>query len=279
MNYIDFHVHAFADKIAVRTIDTLQKTAGVEPATNGTLAATQARMREWGVDGMVLLSIATKPSQHLVCNNWAASVKSECIFPFGSVHPDGADALAELERIKALGLYGVKLHPDYQGFYADEARMLPIYRKCGELGLPVIFHAGLDPICPDDIHCTPAMAARILEKCPETTMILAHLGGNAMWDEVETTLAGRFGNLYMDTALTGRYVDEEQLYRIIERHGADKILLGSDCPWDATDTTIAKIKRLGLREAQERMIFAENAQRVLGISSAPADSGGAPRPS
>ena len=94
-------------------------------------------------------------------------------------------------------------------------------------------------------------------------MIMAHLGGNAMWDEVETTLAGQFGNLYMDTALVGRYVEEEQLGRIIEKHGADKILLGSDCPWDATDATIAKIRRLGLTPEEEHSIFAGNAERLL----------------
>ncbi|MDE5565026.1 MAG: amidohydrolase family protein [Oscillospiraceae bacterium] len=266
MNYIDFHVHAFADKIAERTVTTLAGTAGRPPATNGTLACTEETMQKWGVDGFVLLSIATKPSQHLVCNNWAASCISDHVFPFGSVHPDGEDVLAELERIKSLGLYGVKLHPDYQRFYADEERMYPIYRKCGELGLPIIFHAGLDPICPDDIHCTPQMAARILDKFPETTMIMAHLGGNELWDDVETVLAGQFGNLYLDTALAGSYVAEEQFARIIEKHGADKILLASDCPWDTTDVTIAKIKRLGLSPEQERMIFAENAKSILKLS-------------
>lgn len=265
MQYIDFHVHAFADKIAPRTIASLAACAQTEPYTNGTLADTEDAMRRWGVDGIVLLSIATKPSQHLVCNNWAASVKSDRIFPFGSIHPDGEDVFAELERIKALGLYGIKLHPDYQHFYVDEPRMLPIYRKCAELGLPIIFHAGFDPVSPSDVHCTPDRAAAILEKCPETTMILAHLGGNEMWDEVWEKLAGRFGNLWMDTALAGSFIGEEQLARIIEKHGADRILLASDCPWDSTGKTIEKIRRLGLSAEDEQKIFSGNAIRLLGM--------------
>lgn len=266
MQYIDFHVHAFADKIAHRTIEALTETAWVKPATDGTLSDTERTMQGWGVDGYVLLSIATKPSQHLVCNNWAASAKSDHVFPFGSVHPDGEDVLAELERIKSLGLYGIKLHPDYQHFFVDEPRMFPIYQKCGELGLPIIFHAGLDPVSPSEIHCTPEMAADILERFPDTTMIMAHLGGNAMWNEVETTLAGRFGNLYMDTALVGSFVEEEQLARIIEKHGAERILLASDCPWDTTDKTIEKLRRIGLSKEQEQMIFSGNAKRLLGVS-------------
>ena len=265
MEYIDFHVHAFADKIAARTIAALAETAWTKPATDGTLAGTEQAMRDWGVDGFALLSIATKPSQHLVCNNWAASAKSDHIFPFGSIHPDGEDVMQELERIKSLGLYGIKLHPDYQHFFVDEERMIPIYRRCGELGLPIIFHAGLDPISPHEIHCTPDMAACILEKCPETTMIMAHLGGNALWNEVELDLAGKFPNLYLDTALVGSFVETEQLGRIIEKQGADKVLFASDCPWDTPDKTIAKIRSLGLPAEQEQMIFAGNARRLLGL--------------
>ena len=110
------------------------------------------------------------------------------------------------------------------------------------------------------------MAADILERCPETTMIMAHLGGNAMWDDVETYLAGQYANLWLDTALVGSFVEEEQLARIIEKHGADRILLASDCPWDTTDKTIEKIRRIGLAPEDERNIFAGNAKRLLGIA-------------
>ena len=266
MNYIDFHVHAFADKIAERTIHTLQQTAKTQPETNGTLSDTKSKMKAWGIDGFCVLSIATKPTQHLVCNNWAASCKSETVFPFGSIHPDGNDVFQELERIHQLGLYGIKLHPDYQHFFIDEPRMFPIYRKCGELGLPIIFHAGVDPVCPECIHCTPKSAVKVLESVPNTTFILAHLGGNLLWKEAETVLAGNFENLYLDTALSGTYTEEEQLFRIIQKQGTDKILFASDCPWDNPKKTAEKIKHLGLTPEQEHAIFAGNAEKILKLS-------------
>lgn len=267
MNYIDFHVHAFADKIAERTIASLAETAGEPPETNGTLSDTERKMQEWHIDGFVLLSIATKPTQHLICNNWAASCKSDHIFPFGSVHPDGEDVFSELERIKELGLYGIKFHPDYQHFFADEERMFPIYRKCGELGLPILFHAGVDPVCPDCVHCSPKAAVKALEAAPDTTFILAHLGGNQLWNEVESMLAGNFENLYFDTAVIGSHMhDDDLLYKIIEKHGYDKILLASDCPWDNTEITVQKIKKLGLTPDQEHAVFAGNAEKLLHLS-------------
>ena len=267
MNYIDFHVHAFADKIAERTLKALSATAQEKPLLNGTLSATEEQMKKWGIDGYVLLSIATKPTQHLVCNNWAASCKSEHIFPFGSVHPAGEDVFEELERIKQLGLYGIKLHPDYQDFFADEERLFPIYRKCGELGLPILLHAGVDPISPNCVHCTPEAAAKALDSAPDTTFILAHLGGNQLWHEVESVLAGKFGNVYFDTAVLASHMhDDELLFRIMEKHGFDKILLASDCPWDDPQLTIQKIKSLGLTPQQEHAIFAGNAEKLLNLA-------------
>ena len=267
MRYIDFHVHAFADKIAERTMKTLSETAQETPFTNGTLSDTESHMKAWNIDGYVLLPIATKPTQHLVCNNWSASCKSEHIFPFGSVHPDGEDVFQELERIKALGLYGVKLHPDYQGFFADEERIFPIYRKCGELGLPVILHAGFDPLSPNEIHCSPERAVKALESAPDTKFILAHMGGNQLWKEVETILAGNFENLWLDTAVVASHMqDDALLFRIIEKHGYDKILFASDCPWDSPALTVQKIKRLGLTPQQEQAIFAGNAEKLLNLN-------------
>jgi len=143
--------------------------------------------------------------------------------------------------------------------------MLPIYRKCATLGLPVVFHAGYDPLSPDLVHCTPEGAAAVLEAVPEMTMILAHMGGNACWDAVETLLCGQFPQLYLDTSLCAKYMTEAQTLRIIRKHGADKILLASDCPWDNTADTIAKLRRIGLTEDEQRLIFAENAKKLLKV--------------
>ncbi|MDE6657523.1 MAG: amidohydrolase family protein, partial [Oscillospiraceae bacterium] len=69
------------------------------------------------------------------------------------------------------------------------------------------------------------------------------------------------------TAVIGSHMqDNSQLKRIILKHGADKILFASDCPWDRPDITIQKIKSLGLTSEQEQLIFAKNAEKLLGLS-------------
>ena len=190
---IDFHIHAFDDSIAERAIQKLEIVSNLKSFTNGTIADTIECFDKWGVDKGVLLPIATKPSQQTTINNWAVKQKSERIIPFGSIHPDAEDALKELERIKNLGLKGIKLHPDYQNFIIDEDRMIPIYKKCAELRLAIIFHAGFDPLSPDLVHAMPENCANAFKAVPEMTMILSHLCGMRFWNDVEKYLVGLDG--------------------------------------------------------------------------------------
>jgi len=134
---IDFHVHLFPDALAVKTIGKLARIAGDEHGdaphyTDGTLRGTLEKMDVWGVDRAVTQHIATSVHAMHKVNDFAASVRSERLYAFGSVHPDAPDALEELERIRALGLDGVKLHPDYQNFFVDEERMASMrrWRSC-----------------------------------------------------------------------------------------------------------------------------------------------------
>src|SRR5256712_3604028 len=66
---------------------------------------------------------------------------------FGSVDPlKGDRAVAELDRISELGLKGVKLHPSLQAFAPDDARHWPLYERCEDVGLIVLFHTGTSVI-------------------------------------------------------------------------------------------------------------------------------------
>ncbi len=266
--YIDFHTHAFADKIAKSAMGFLCSTLEKEgfdsnPQTDGTVADLLKKLELWNIDKAVILLIATKPSQQTIINDFAAENSSEKLIFFGTVHPKAEDAISELERIKSLGLYGVKLHPDYQGFYADEEGVFKIYEKCAELELPVILHAGFDPLSPNDIHCKPEMALNVIKKVPNLKLILAHFGGTRCWDEVEEYIVGE--NVYLDTAYADGIISDEQAFRIIKNHGADKILFGSDLPWHKSTDEIGLINRLNLTSEEKELIFYKNAEKLLGL--------------
>ena len=260
---IDLHVHAFDEKIAERAISVLEQRAGIVPYTRGTTAQTLERMDEWGIDRSVILPIATKPSQQTVINNWAKQIDSQRLISFGSVHPDAQDALDELERICQLGLHGIKLHPDYQGFMIDDPKLDVLLDAIAQTGLPVVFHAGFDVVSPDLVHCAPKAALKMFKRHKDLKVILAHLGGNDRWDEVYDTLAGVDGELYFDTAFTSWNCPDEMMQKIIDRHGVDRILFASDLPWDSPDKIRQKIMRLKLSDDAKEKILGLNAQRLL----------------
>lgn len=265
---IDFHTHAFPDKIAGSAIFSLsQKAGGLTALTDGSVHDLSAKMKNWGVDRFVLLNIATKPRQQTNVNNFAISQNGGSVVAFGSVHPDSPDVLSELERIAAAGLLGVKFHPEYQGFRIDDKKAYPLYEKCQELGLIMVFHAGKDIGFPDSLAASPSAVKKVLKDFPNSKMVMAHMGGWMMWDEVEELVAGLDG--YIDTSFTYGYISAKQATRIIKKHGAERVLFGSDCPWASPEQTARFIHSLDLTEQEKQLIFYQNALRLLGEKTAP----------
>lgn len=267
----DFHTHAFADAIAERAMASLlnttknnKETEHMKAYTNGTISGLRNLMQEKGISKSLLLPIATKPSQQATINNWAAEIMGNGVYSCGTVHPDAENAVEEVERIKSLGLCGIKLHPEYQFFRPDEERVFPIYRKAAEMGLFVVFHAGWDPIGKDEILAPPKSFANIAEKFPDLTIVAAHMGGMRLFDDVEDCLAGKFCNVYFDTGAVSDYISSEQFFRIIEKHGADKILFASDAPWDDPLKEAEMIAELPLSQSDRDLIFYGNAERLIG---------------
>ena len=88
---IDFHVHAFAAKVAEKAVSAIELESGVKPYTRGLVGQLMYRMDEWGIDRACLLSVATKPQQQRVINDWAAGLAGDA----------GRDALCDRSAAEA----------------------------------------------------------------------------------------------------------------------------------------------------------------------------------
>lgn len=264
MRYFDAHMHCFPAKLAGRALENMSKTANTPYHTDGTIENTQMLMQKWSVDKGLFLHIATRPGQMQNVNNFAASLQNEHIFCFGSVHPLDENVDHELERIKALGLHGVKLHFDYQKLMIDDSVMDKIYPRLIELDLPLTIHAGWDPYSPEQVHAPVASIAKIADRYPDLKLICAHLGGMKRYEEVLELLAGR-PNLYFDTAMCAKYCPMELFQAITAKHPISQILFGSDCPWDTCENEIAYIKKSGLSMMDQEQVFYDNLARLLKI--------------
>ncbi len=261
---IDFHTHAFPERIASRAIAGLSHgSGGMAPQTDGTAASLLARMDQDGVDISVVQSIATNPKQQENVNNFAMELNShDRIIAFGSVHPDAPDALEELERIASAGLKGIKLHPEYQQFYADEERMKPIYRKISELGLITLFHAGQDIGFAPPYHGLPDQLLGAL-KWLDGPVVAAHWGGYCCQLEVIERLCGE--NLYFDLSLGYGVIPKPLAQAIIDKHGADRLLFGSDMPWHRPVWELRLLDSLDVSPEDREKILWKNAKQLLNI--------------
>lgn len=258
---IDFHTHMFPDKIAERTVAFLAGVCKMRPFTDGTYEGLKKETLDSGVDLSIALPIVTNPSQFQSINHFASLYQKPPILSFGSIHPASDDYKGQLQYIKKLGLKGIKLHPDYQEVYFNDIRYKRIVSYASELGLIVSVHAGMDPKCPDDIHCTPSMSAEVIKDTQAKKLVLAHMGGNAQWDEVEEYLVGK--EVYFDTGVVLDKMPEEQFLRILRNHGADKILFATDSPWSGQKEFLKIISKMPLMDEEREKLLGGNACRLL----------------
>jgi predicted TIM-barrel fold metal-dependent hydrolase len=261
---IDFHTHCFPDNIASGAVASLAAKAGIPAMSDGTVEGIRSSMKAAGIDKSVVLSIATKPNQCGKITGWSSLVQDDGIIAFGSVHPDFECWRDELARMKEAGLKGIKFHPDYQDFFADDKKMYAIYEKAAEMDFVIVFHAGVDIGFPEPYHCMPERMRRVVKAFPGAKFVAAHMGGYASWDDVERFLVGE--DIFLDTSYSLHKMDREQFIRIVSQHGHEKILFGTDSPWGDQSTELERLRNIGLPEDVRDAILGGNAAKLLGLT-------------
>lgn len=265
MKFFDSHLHFFPDALAPKTLPKLSEICGCPYYSDGSRRNTLEKLKGWGCDGGMALHIATTEHQESSVNRFAVESQGNGIYCFGSVFPGAADYKEQLEFVKSSGLYGIKLHPDYQGFFIDEDRACHVYEEAQRLGLPIAFHTGFDPVSPTVAHCPPDRLAKIAREFPGLTIIAAHMGGMDMAEDAAKYLAGR-ENVYFDTAFASHFLTAPQLRELIQLHGADRVLFATDCPWSTFPDEKNLLLGAGLSAVELEKIAFRNAEALFGIT-------------
>ncbi len=273
---IDIHTHTFPEKIADSAITKMEedivKGQGFEvkcarvPTFDGLSEST----KKSGMDLSVVCPVATNVRQPEKINRLAAELNEKMdetrVFSFGAIHPDCENYKEIIDEIAAMDLRGIKLHPDYQNTFFDDEKYIRIVDYAAGKGLGIIVHAGEDVGLPDTIHCTPDMILNLWKHIQPEKLILAHMGGWRLWDEVEEKIVGL--PLYLDTAvvLNRKFpvkLENAQFQRMVRNHGADKILYGTDSPWYDQIQSLEDFENAGLNREEKRLILGENANRLF----------------
>lgn len=215
-------------------------------------------------------------------------------------HP--VEAVRALEAACDAGLSGIELSASSAGYLGDTA-LEPFWGRAEARGAILLVHPSTHgiPLPALERHYlwntvgnpveTAVAAANlavggVLERHPDLVLVLAH-GGGAL-----PALTGRLahGQLAVAAAqggLTGRVAaslarfhvdsithDPLLLRRLVEDLGAERVLLGSDRPFDMGDSDpVGSVRLAGLGAADEAAVLGGNALRLIGRATGRAVAG------
>lgn len=165
---------------------------------------------------------------------------------FMSVHPDEPSARDELERCVAdLGLRGIKLGPNYQGFDPLGLAARRIYAEAERRGLPILFHQGTSPIREAPLrYAHPLVMDEIAITYPDLRIVMAHLGHP--WQADTIAVIRKHPNVYAD--VSAGFYRPWSFYTAMrlatEWNVLEKLLFGSDYPVATAAETAAGLRGL-----------------------------------
>ncbi|HEY7470413.1 MAG TPA: amidohydrolase family protein [Acidimicrobiia bacterium] len=206
-----------------------------------------------------------------------------------------ARAAAELDfAVRDLGMAGVQIATTVDGTDLDEAGLDPFWEAADDLGCLIVLHP-CDPLPGVDLSRNfldnmvgrPAestiavghlLFSGVLERFPGLVICVVHGGGFVPYqlgrmqrgfDAVPKLAAGNITTapselarrLYYDTVLH----DPAPLAFLVERVGADHVLMGTDYPFPMGDPTpVDTVNAIpGLSDEQRRLILGGNVTRLL----------------
>lgn len=260
---IDFHTHAFPQAIAQKAVQNDYIKAAIGGSYDDLIEVMDAS----GVDISLIMPVATKPGMYKGLNDNAiklSQIYNNKLMSFGSVYPGEDNWDKAVDYVKEIGLKGIKIQPVFQRCKISDESVYELTKYATDIGLYVLIHVGKDYPTPPEEVATPKMASKLVESINNSNkIILAHLGGyNYPLDAFEY-VAGQ--DCYLDTSMCKDDVGYELMYKIIEKHGCDKVLFGSDSPWYNQKNAVDDIHQLGLTEDELSKILYKNASKILGI--------------
>ncbi len=151
----------------------------------------------------------------------------------------------------------VKLHPTQHGYMPSRVAkwLSPIAAVAGELGVPVLIHTGDPPFG------IPANMVPLIEACPRTTFILAHLATqNVCYAADAINVAKQYPNVYLETGCGSL----PRLKDAVGALGAGRLVFGTDCPFSEIGSEMRNIQALTWEPPVGVEMSVDAAEGVLG---------------
>ncbi|MEP6617996.1 MAG: amidohydrolase family protein [bacterium] len=176
-----------------------------------------------------------------------------------------AHALGEITRGIARGAIGIKLLASRR---ADDPLLDPICERAAARGLPVLHHIWQHRTreWPNQEISDGRDLARLAQRHPTVSFVLAHLGGGGDWAHTLPAVQ-EHPNVFPD--LSGSGVDRGMLDAALVALGAQRLLWACDLTMDTGLTKLRALDVIGLSEAEMLDIRWRNASRIFPTGAFP----------
>jgi predicted TIM-barrel fold metal-dependent hydrolase len=259
---IDVHAHVWPEAVARQVLAA--RPVGLTAVADGTVEGLARSMDAAGVDRACCLGVAHVAKNVARTNEFIGSVDRSRFIPFGTVHPDLSVA-ENLASLQDNGIVGVKFHPIFQSLSLADPRVREIFTALAEAGIPVLTHAGAGGDEQATSRGAPREVLAVANAIPQLQLIACHYGGYHLLDEAEPVLVGSRVVLETSWPPSLAALDPDRLRRIIQRHGADRFVFGSDWPMADQAAEIAAIRALGLTTDEQEAVLGGTLAALLGI--------------
>ncbi len=165
---------------------------------------------------------------------------------FATVNPwYGAAAVEELRRAAADGLAGLILHPPRQGFMLVDEVADPVLELAGELGLPVYVGTGTPA------YALPLQLTEVARRHPRVRFLLGHMGHSDFWID-SIPAAAIAANVFAEVS----YKQPHAIREAVATLGAERVVYGSDAPFNAMRLELEKLREAGLADREQELVAA-----------------------
>lgn len=193
------------------------------------------------------------------------SPESRFFIPFAVLNPHFPGWREDLRRCaEDLGMRGLRLYPNYQRFSLRSRETRALIRMAAELRWPICvsvrlederFHHWAMKVKPTSIGAI----AKLVAESPEATIVLS--GGSYADLQAFFRAVGDAPNAYAEIGWVKSPL--EAVKTCVEEFGAERLLMGTNFPFDVPWCGTEKIRRANIPDTAKRAILGGNAAKLL----------------
>jgi len=192
----------------------------------------------------------------------------EKYFGFWGIDPHkGMDAIYDLQQAVTENetINGAAIDPYLAKIYPNDAKYYPVYAKCCELDIPIIFTTGTASFVPGAVidHVAPRYIDFVARDFPDLKIIMSH--GGYPWVNESIIVAQRNKNVFIEFSEYELWPMGHVYVEAANTTIPDKIMYASAHPFIDYREQLEKYAALPFADDVREKVMYGNAARILGL--------------